>query len=76
MINYIIRRILIAIPLLLAISFLTFLLMQATPGNFFDTLKLDPRVSPETIARYERIYQLDKPLFVQYLHWLANLFKG
>ncbi len=73
MFKYIVKRILIAIPLLLGMSLLTFVLMQVTPGNFFDTLKLDPQVSPETIAHYERLYNLDKPLFQQYFHWLKNL---
>ncbi|MFA5088277.1 MAG: ABC transporter permease [Candidatus Omnitrophota bacterium] len=73
--RYILKRILVAIPLLLAMSFLTFVLMQMTPGNFFDSLKLDPQISLETIARYEQLYQLDKPLFQQYLHWVKNLLK-
>lgn len=73
MFSYIIRRLLIAIPLLLAMSFVTFILIQIAPGNFFDTLKLDPQVSSETIARYEALYGLDKPVFTQYLYWLKNL---
>ena len=75
MIRYIIRRIFISIPLLFAISLLTFILMQVSPGNFFDTLKLDPQVSSETIARYEQLYYLDRPLFAQYLHWVRNLLR-
>lgn len=73
MILYIAKRIVIAIPLLLVMSLLTFVLMQLTPGNFFDTLKLDPQVSQETISRYEKIYQLDKPLLYQYFHWVKNI---
>lgn len=75
MLKYIFRRILISIPLLLGISFLTFVLIQVTPGNFFDSLKLNPQVSPETIARYEALYHLDKPLLQQYFYWLKNLIK-
>jgi peptide/nickel transport system permease protein len=73
MLKFIIRRLLIALPLLLMISLMTFALIQLTPGNFFDSLKLDPRVSPQTIAHYEKLYHLDKPLMVQYLSWLKNL---
>ena len=73
---YIIRRVLIAIPLLLAITFLTFFLMHATPGNFFDSIKLNPQISQATIARYEKLYHLDQPLATQYVHWVKNLFKG
>ena len=76
MFKYILKRILIAIPLLLAMSLLTFWLMQKTPGNFFDSLRLDPQISQETIARYEKLYQLDKPIFQQYITWLKNIFRG
>jgi len=73
MLIFIVRRILVAIPLLICISFLTFLLIQMTPGNYFDSLKLDPQVSPETIARYEQLYHLDQPLLVQYGYWIKGL---
>lgn len=75
MIFYIVRRILISIPLLFGISLMTFILIQVTPGNFFDTLKLNPQISQETIARYESLYHLNRPLLEQYLHWLKNLLK-
>jgi peptide/nickel transport system permease protein len=56
-------------------ALLTFILMQMTPGNFFDSLKLNPQISEETIERYEQLYHLDKPLMLQYLHWVKNIFK-
>ncbi|MBF0478502.1 MAG: ABC transporter permease [Candidatus Omnitrophica bacterium] len=73
MIKYILKRILIAIPLLLVMSMLTFFLMHLTPGNFFDSLRLDPQISKETILRYEQLYQLDKPWWYQYVYWLKNI---
>ncbi len=75
MIRYIVRRILISIPLLLVMSFVTFLCIQLAPGNFFDTLKLDPQMSEDTIAHYESLYHLDKPVIIQYFYWLKNLVK-
>src|SRR3989338_5858708 len=75
MLGYILRRILVAIPLLLGISLLTFILIQVTPGNFFDTMKLNPQISADTIARYEELYHLDRPLLEQYFHWIGNLLK-
>ncbi len=72
MIRFIIKRLLVAIPLLIGISLLTFALMQLTPGNFFDTLKMDPQMSTETIQHYEQLYRLDRPLWDQYVHWLRN----
>jgi len=50
--------------------------MEKTPGNFFDSLKLDPQISQETIVRYEHLYQLDKPMLYRYLIWLKNLLTG
>ena len=75
MIPFILRRIMTAVPLLLGISLLTFILIQITPGNFFDTLKMNPQISAETISRYEKLYHLDKPLLTQYLQWLTNILK-
>jgi peptide/nickel transport system permease protein len=76
MIPHIIKRILISVGLLAIMSFVTFWLMHATPGNFFDALKLNPQISAETIARYETMYHLKDPLIVQYGHWLWNICKG
>ena len=73
MIGYIIRRILIAVPLLLVMTMVTFFLMHLTPGNYFDTLKLNPQISQDVMKRYERLYHLDQPLIQQYFHWLVNL---
>ena len=46
MIKHIIQRLCSTILLLLAVSFFTFWLMHATPGNFFDSLRLNPQISP------------------------------
>ncbi|MGE4356986.1 MAG: ABC transporter permease [Candidatus Omnitrophota bacterium] len=73
--TYIIRRILVSIPLLLAISFVTFLFIQLAPGDYFDTLRLNPQISPETIKLYEAQYHLDKPWIVQYFYWLKNVLR-
>lgn len=73
--SYIIRRLLISIPLLLAISFITFLFIQLAPGNYFDTLRLNPQISEETIKLYESQYHLNEPWIVQYFWWLKNLLK-
>ena len=73
MLRYIVRRLLVAVPLLLAMSLLTFVMMQKTTGTFYDTLKLNPQISPETIERYVKLYQLDRPLLVQFGSWLKNL---
>jgi peptide/nickel transport system permease protein len=76
MIAYVIRRLLISIPLLFGISLITFLFIQAAPGNYFDTLRMNPQISEETIHQQEARYGLDRPVLVQYGLWLVNLFRG
>lgn len=73
MLKYILKRILISIPLLLVMSLLTFVLMKMTPGSFFDTLRMDPQISQETIQRYEQLYHQDKHVIAQYFYWLKNV---
>lgn len=75
MIKYIFKRFFIAIPLLLAISFITFMLIQLSPGDYFDRMKLDPHVSEKTVEEYKAKYHLDKPVPMQFLYWLKNLLK-
>ena len=72
----ILKRCLTAALQLLGISLMTFFIIQLSPGSFFDTLRLDPQISQETIARYERLYHIDQPLWKQYFHWLGNALKG
>ncbi|MFN2149061.1 MAG: hypothetical protein ACK2T2_11770, partial [Anaerolineales bacterium] len=65
MTKYIIRRIVFAIPVMLAISLATFLLIQALPGGPFDAV--GTKAMPEQMkALMERRYGLDKPLYQQY----------
>lgn len=73
MINYIIRRLLTLIPLLLIMSFVTFMFIQLSPGNMLAQYKLNPLISEETVARLEKQYHFDKPVIVQYGYWLKNL---
>ncbi|HBR15386.1 MAG TPA: ABC transporter substrate-binding protein [Candidatus Omnitrophica bacterium] len=73
--GYILKRFLVAIPILLAIAFVTFLLMRFTPGNYLDTMRMDPQYSKATIQHYEELYQLDKPLLQQYLQWIKNILR-
>lgn len=71
--SYFVKRLVAALPLLFVLPFITFCLMHLMPGNYFDTLRLNPQISPDTIKKYEQLYHLDQPLLVQYFHWLKNL---
>ena len=76
MFQYILKRLLHMIPLLLGVSLLTFLLMAISPGNYFTALQQNPMVSPETIAELKARFHLDRPWYVQYVFWLKNVFSG
>jgi len=62
--------------LLVGVSIFAFALLSAAPGNFFDELKLNPQVSPATVASLEIQYGMDRPLPVRYLRWLASVAHG
>lgn len=69
----IIRRTLISIPQLLLISFITFLLIDLAPGDVLARYRFDPRIRPETVKQIEAKFHFDKPVIVQYGHWLLRL---
>lgn len=75
MLRYIIRRLLFLFPLLLVMGFIGFVCINLAPGNYFDTLRMNPQVSEETIRVYEERYHLDKNVIVQYFYWIRNIFK-
>lgn len=72
--TYILRRLLQTIPLLLGISALTFLLLQAAPGDFLNTMAENPGISGETLEQMRRNFGLDQPWYVQYVVYLKNIF--
>lgn len=73
MLNYILRRLLGIVPLLLGITLISFFVIHLAPGKP-TTLEegMNPRVSLEARMRLEKLYGLDKPLHVQYLNWLKK----
>lgn len=72
MTGYILRRLLIAIPTLLVVSFLVFSLMNLAPGDFLDTARAQRDISPEVIAQMEKQYGLDRHWIIQYGLWLQR----
>ncbi|MBN1869486.1 MAG: ABC transporter permease [Candidatus Omnitrophica bacterium] len=73
--RFIVKRILIAVPMLLGIALLTFALLGGTPGSYLDSMRLDPQFSEETIARYQHMYGLDKSWGIQFVSWIKNIFR-
>jgi peptide/nickel transport system permease protein len=76
LIRYIGARLGQTLLLLVGISILLFLLMQAIPGDFFSEAQLNPNLSPETLHSLRLQYGLDKPFPARYGHWLASVVRG
>jgi peptide/nickel transport system permease protein len=74
--QYLIKRLLQMIPLLLGITIVVFLLVNAVPGNPVAELSLNPGVRAEDIARIKHSLGLDQPLYKRYFVWLGNLVHG
>jgi peptide/nickel transport system permease protein len=70
------RRTLHGLLLLAGVSVFAFALLSAAPGNFFDELKLNPQVSPATVAALQMQYGMGRPLPERYLRWLASVARG
>src|SRR5215210_6595062 len=65
MLRYVVRRLLLLIPILFGVSVLIFFWIRALPGGPAESL-LGERATPQLVAAYRHRYGLDKPLPVQY----------
>ena len=74
--KYLRRRLAHGILLLIGASVLCFLFTALAPGSFFDEIKLNPQISPETVAALRSHYGLDQPTPVRYVRWVESVFKG
>jgi peptide/nickel transport system permease protein len=81
MLAYIIRRILTMIPILIAISIITFIIIQLPPGDFLTNYIAELQESGEMVDHSElealkHRWGLDQPAYMQYLHWAWNFLHG
>lgn len=74
MLSYVVRRLLLLLPLLLGITIISFVVIHLAPGEPTDLqTQLNPQASTELQERLRRQYGLDQPLHVQYSQWLMRL---
>ena len=72
--TYLIKRVLFMIPLLLGITIICFFVMRLAPGSPTDLqTQMNPKASAEMKERLMSMYELDKPIHVQYWSWLKKL---
>jgi peptide/nickel transport system permease protein len=74
--RYIARRLMMAVPILIGISIVLFLILHFSPGDPLSIYAANPNVTPEVKAQIAHHYGLDQPLAVQYLRWARGLFVG
>lgn len=71
--RYIARRLLIAIPTLIAISFVVYVILALAPIDPLSQFGADPRVAPEAREQIRRALGLDEPWHIRYVKWLSGL---
>ncbi|MBF0494325.1 MAG: ABC transporter permease [Candidatus Omnitrophica bacterium] len=75
MLRYILKRLVLMIPMLLGISFILFIVMHLAPGDpAAIKYGLNPEISQTARDNFNKMYGLDKPLLVQYVAWLKKFF--
>jgi peptide/nickel transport system permease protein len=74
--RYLTRRLLQAVPLLLAITLGIYLLLRATPGGPLSLYENDPAVTAQDLVRLRQQLGLDEPAPVQYARWLGAFVRG
>ena len=73
MFAYTVKRLLQGLLTLFLASILSFAIIQLAPGDYLDTLRQNPQISPERIDELKRQFGLDKPGYVQYYLWLKSI---
>ena len=75
MLRYVVRRLLLLVPILIGVSILIFFWIRALPGNPADAL-LGERSTPELVKQYKERYGLDRPIPVQYWDYVKATVQG
>jgi peptide/nickel transport system permease protein len=76
MLYHILKRILLSLPLLIGITFVSFVVIHLAPGEPVSLqTDLNPRVSAASKAQLRHLYGLDEPLPLQYLKWMGRSFR-
>lgn len=81
MLTYVVRRILAMVPMLIAISFISFVIIQLPPGDFLNTLQAVQGSSGGGMSREQadllrQRYGLDEPFVSQYVKWVSGFPRG
>lgn len=76
MLSFIIRRFFFLLPLLLGITLVVFVLMQAAPGDFLTPMLAQRDIPDELVEALRQEYGLNQPWYLQYFYWLGQVVQG
>jgi len=74
--RYLLKRFIHALFLLVGVSILSFVFTALAPGNYFDEMRLNPQISPDTVTALRAHYGVDRPVVVRYARWLESVAHG
>lgn len=74
--GYILKRLLLALPTLLAISAVIFFILALAPSNPLGDLATNPAITPEVRENIRRSLGLDQPIYIRYVKWTLALLSG
>ena len=74
--RFLLRRLAHTALLMFGVSILTYLFASLAPGDYFDEMRLNPQIAPETVLALRAQYQLDRPLPLRYVRWLDSVVHG
>jgi peptide/nickel transport system permease protein len=74
--RYLLRRILILLPVLAGISVVLFTILALAPGDPFEELATNPNVPPEVRMNLRAKFGLDDPLPIRYVRWMVSMLRG
>jgi peptide/nickel transport system permease protein len=74
--RFIVRRVLVAVPVLLGLSIILFLFLRLLPGGGPAEAILGQHATPQLVAQISASEGFDKPLYVQYLNYIGQLLQG
>jgi len=81
MLKFVVRRLMLMIPTLLAITIIAFVIIQLPPGDFMDSyvsnlLEQQQHVDPAEIEALRARYGLDQPTYIRYFRWMSGVLRG
>jgi len=74
--KYLLRRVLATIPVVIGVTLITFMLMHVTAGSYIPGIDLNPNLKVEDVEAIKKYLGLDRPLYLQYITWLAGITHG